>query len=91
MVALGDTLGTHQNAVIAYALSVDALHGAVINCEKRGQLVIRNRIVVSYHFWRDFIVSLSSCRPMEHFSLVALTFEALVYQTNPEIAYPEKV
>jgi hypothetical protein len=33
-------LGTHQNAIIAYALSVDALEGSVIKCEKRNKEIV---------------------------------------------------
>jgi hypothetical protein len=82
------SLSSHQNAIIAYALSVDALHGAVIKCERRHkEIPLANRIQISLHYWQDLIVALSSCIPSQHFFCVSLIYEALAYQANPDVSY----
>jgi hypothetical protein len=81
-------LATHQNAIIAYALSIDALEGATINCEKRKkQIVLSNRIKISQHYWQDLIVALSNCIPVHHFNCVSLIYESLAYRANPDASY----
>jgi len=84
-------LANHHNAIIAFALSVDALEGAIINCPKRGDIVLKNRIMVSEHFWKDTIACLSSVAPVYHFRCVSLIYEALAYKFNPDAPYPEVI
>ena len=80
-------LASHQNAIIAFSLSVDSLHGALIKCPKRGDIILKNRIQISKHFWKDLIVALSNSLPSQHFNCVSLLYESLTYQVNPEAAY----
>jgi hypothetical protein len=81
-------LATHQNAILAYALSVDALEGAIIKCDKRGKEIhLTERIKISQHFWQDLIVALSSCTPVHHFACVSLIYESLAYKANPAASY----
>lgn len=77
----------HQNAIVAYHLAVDSLHGAVIECPYRGSISLNNRITVSWHFWQEFISAISQSNPVEHFHFVALVFEALCYEANPKVSY----
>lgn len=86
--ALFGPLSTHQNAIIAFALSVDALEGAVIKCEKRKkEILLSNRIKISHHYWQDLVVALSGCYPAQHFNCVSLIYESLAYQANPDASY----
>jgi hypothetical protein len=84
-------LANHHNAIIAFALSIDALEGAVINCPKRGDIPLTNRIMVSEHFWKDTIACLSSVAPVYHFRCVSLMYEALAYRWNPKAQYEEVI
>ena len=77
-----------QNAIIAFRLSIDALHGADINCPKRKKVIpLTNRIMVSKHYWRDLISAISACTPLYHYELLSLTYEALAYRWNPDASY----
>jgi len=80
-------LANHQNAIIAFDLCVDALHGAKLQREDK-EVILQNRISVSLHFWRDLIIALSGCSTANHFPCVSLIYEALAYQTNPDASYP---
>lgn len=80
-------LSNHHNAIIAFALSIDALDGAIINCPKRGDIELKNRIVVSQHFWKDTIACFSNAAPVYHFRCVSLIYESLAYQFNPDASY----
>lgn len=80
-------LSTHQNAIVAVALSFDALEGAVIKCATRGDILLKNRISVSKHFWKDLIAAVSNTIPVHHFDCLSLIYEALAYQTNPDASY----
>jgi hypothetical protein len=85
-------LGTHQNAIIAYALSVDALEGAIIKCDKRKKdIPLTNRIKISQHYWQDLIVALSGCSPAHHFNCVSLIYESLAYRANPDVSYDQTI
>ena len=81
------SLANHQNAVIAVALSIDALHGAVIKCVKRGDIVLDQRISLSKHYWKDLVAAASDCLPSSHFPCLSLIYEALAYQANPDASY----
>jgi hypothetical protein len=81
---------THQNAIIAFSLSVDALFGAQIQREDKG-VTLENRIFVSDHFWQETILSISNCAPIHHFGCVALLYEALAYQFNPDASYERRI
>jgi hypothetical protein len=80
-------LATHQNAILAVSLSIDALEGATIKDARRGDIVLKNRIAISKHYWRDLIAAASSCVPVHHFECLALIYEALAYQANPDASY----
>lgn len=78
-----------QNAIIAYALSIDALEGATINCEKRKKTIeLKNRIKISHHFWSDLILALDAATPSQHFECISLIYESLAYKANPDAQYP---
>ncbi len=84
----GDVAGC-QNAIIAYELSVDALHGAEINCQIRGRTIkLTERIKVSRHYWMDLISALSACTRVHHYDLLTLVYESLAYRWNPDASYP---
>jgi hypothetical protein len=80
-------LASHQNAIIAFSLSVDSLHEALLKCPERGDVVLTNRIQISKHFWKDLIVALSGAIPSQHFNCVSLLYESLAYQANPAASY----
>ena len=80
-------LATHQNAIIAFDLCVDALHGANLIRDGK-EIVLTNRISVSLHFWRDLIIALSGSSTVQHFGCISLLYEALAYQANPDASYP---
>jgi hypothetical protein len=81
-------LSNHQNAIIAFDLCVDALHGAKLQREDK-EVILANRISVSLHYWKDMITALSMCSTTNHFPCVSLMYEALAYQTNPDASYPK--
>ena len=80
-------LATHQNAIIAYCLCVDALEGATIQMNDDSECALTNRISVSQHFFQDLILAFTRMLPHEHFSLCALIYESLAYQSNPDASY----
>ena len=80
-------LSEHQNAITAYSLAVDSLEGAFIVCPFRGRVQLKARIHVSQHFWRELISTLSGANPHEHFHFLALLFESLAYEANPNASY----
>lgn len=84
-------LASHQNAVLAVTLSIDALEGAVIKCKRRGDITLSNRICLSKHFWKDLVAAASSAVPLHHFECLALIYEALAYQFNPGASYDRVV
>lgn len=84
-------LADHQNAIVAFHLSVDALHNAVIEGCDREPRKLENRIEVSQHFYRDMIVALNRANSEAHFRMVALLYESLAYQANPDIAYQPRL
>jgi len=77
-----------QNAILAYEFSIDALHGAEINCQKRKKIIVlENRIKISKHYWMDLIKAISACAPVYHFELLSLLYEALAYRWNTDASY----
>ncbi len=84
--SFGD-LASHQNAVVAFNVSIDMLEGAVIHCQKRGAITLASRIKVSSHFLKDAISALSFVTPAQHFQLVSLLYESLAYSANPSASY----
>ena len=82
---VGD-LADHQNEILAFDVSRDALFGAKITCPRRGELVLEKRIIISLHYWRDLIAALSTVTDGD-VNHVALIYEALVYNLNPNISY----
>jgi len=86
-VELFGELATHQNSIVAYALSVDSLHKAIIKCPVRGDIPLNGRIKISKHYWQDLIVALSGSMPAHHFGCVSSIYEALAYQANDKASY----
>lgn len=81
-------LANKQNAVLAFHISVDALHGAELHT-KNGIKILSNRIQVSEHYYEDFIEHLSSDRKESDIPLISLIYESLAYQMNPKASYLE--
>lgn len=77
-------LQNFQNAIVAYALSIDALDGAGFNGSDK---TLSNRVEVSTHFYKDLILCFSKCIPSQHFDSFALIYESLAYQANPTASY----
>lgn len=84
-------LHTHQNAIVAISLSIDALENAVIKDTERGDIRLINRITMSKHYFRDLIAAVSNCVPVHHFDCLSLIFESLAYQVNPGASYDRVV
>ena len=82
------SLSNHQNAIFAYHLAVDCLHGATLYRNGDDPVVLKNRIKVSYHFFRDFVEAFGTAVPQHDFKKVSLLFEQLAYKVN-EASYPE--
>lgn len=83
------SLSTHQNAIIAVELSIDALEGAQLHKKDGTTVVLEKRIQISGHYWRDLVVALSNCVPSQHFDCLSLIYESLAYQVNPDASYPK--
>jgi len=79
----------HQNVVLAYLMAVDSLHHAQIY-RKNGQIIsLDNKILVSRHFFYDFVEAFAAAVPYQHFKIASLLFEQLAYKANPVASYPE--
>lgn len=81
-------LHTHQNSIIAIELSIDALEGAQLHKENGTLEILKNRIKMSKHFWKDFVGATSVCVPIHHFECLSLIYESLAYQENSTASYP---
>jgi hypothetical protein len=80
-------LAYRPNALVAYALSVDALHGAELERDD-GKMVLENRIKVSAHQWADIIMAIDDCTPQKHsFKMLSLLYESLAYRWNKDASY----
>ncbi|HTA91225.1 MAG TPA: hypothetical protein VK745_16680 [Polyangiaceae bacterium] len=77
----------HQNALMAFELAVDALHGATVH-RSTGDFVLEKRIQVSRHSYVDIIEALTTVSPVTSFKLVSVLLEQLAYRANPECSYP---
>lgn len=85
------SLSTHQNGVLAVSLAVDALELATISDPNRGDIVLKNRIKMSRHYWCDLVAAASTCVPCQHFDYLSLIYEALAYQFNPDVSYAQVI
>jgi hypothetical protein len=81
-------LCTHQNAIIAFELSIDALEGAQLHHTNGTVVTLEKRIKISKHFWSETIAAISDCMPAQHFKCLALLYESLAYQENPLASDP---
>jgi hypothetical protein len=79
-------LPNHENAVIAFEVASDSLHGATVR-RSDGEVVLKNHISVSGHSYIDIIEALASVSPSQHFHCVAVLLEQLAYRANPECSY----
>jgi hypothetical protein len=85
------TMATKQNAIIAYALSIDALHGAELQRRDGKKIILTERIVVSHHYWQDLITVIQDCVLSQHFQMLSLVYESLAYRWNPTASYEPTV
>jgi hypothetical protein len=76
-------LHNHQNAIIAFELSIDALEGAQLHQHDGKVIVLEKRIKTSKLFWSETVAAISECIPVHHFQCLALLYESLAYQENP--------
>lgn len=76
----------HENAVFAFLLAAAALLGARIQCEA-GEKTITEPIKLSRHSLVDIIEALAAANPQNHFQIVTVLLEQLVYKTNENCQY----
>ena len=77
-------LHNHQNAYISFAYCCRCLHNATIQPNGKPRY-LKNPIRISDHFLYDLIHMIGHAKPTSLcFSLLALLYESLVYQTNPK-------
>jgi len=87
-------IDNHQNAIFAYQLALDALHGAKFIRNGGDEVTLVNRIKVSRHSHVDIIDALSSAAPKKtddltgYFKMTSVLFEQLAYRENPAASYP---
>lgn len=81
-------ISNHQNAIVAFMISVDALHGAVIYSEGNGKQRLDKRIKVSEHSFIDIVEAMSNVTHTCGFRLVTLLYEQMAYKVNPSCQYP---
>ena len=79
-------IDNHQNAMVAFAIAVRCLNGSTIR-RKDGAKAVSNPIEYSLHSYVDIIDALSILVAQQHWKLVAVLFEQLVYKTNKDCQY----
>ena len=88
------SIENHQNAIFAYHMAVDCLHGAELHKEIGGGkfevIPLKHKIKVSVHFFHDFVETYSTVVPAVHFKPLSLLFEQLAYKEN-KVSYPEVI
>ena len=80
-------ISNHQNALVSFFFVRMALHGATI-FRDGAELKIEQPIKISKHSLKDIIDPLAIVTPRDHFKLVHVLLEQLVYKTNPDLQYP---
>nr|SPS04985.1 protein of unknown function [Candidatus Nitrotoga fabula] len=86
---IGDQLANvsnHQNAMLAFALAEEALNNSTIE-KAGGNVTVDNPITYSKHSYIDIIDALSNITPSQHFKLLTVFFEQLVYKSNNGCQY----
>lgn len=78
----------YSNAVLAFEIAREALHGATIERNDGTTFTLVNRIEVSDHSYVDIIDALSDATPNVHFKMVTVLLEQLAYRANPDASYP---
>lgn len=76
----------HQNAIAAFQVAIDSLHGATIGANPTA-MVLQKRIELSKHSYIDIIDALSEATPATHFKMVTVLLEQLSYKSNPNCQY----
>lgn len=82
------TLSNHQNVIVAINMAIKSLHGAEIKRCTGETIHLDNEIKLSSHSYCDLIDALRSATPNEHFKILSVLFEQLVYRYNPDASYP---
>ena len=77
----------HQNVMVAYDVAVTCLHNATIH-RADGDVVLKNRIMLSQHSHTDLIHACRDVSPNTHFHIMSVFFEQLAYKFNPDASYP---
>lgn len=76
----------HQNAIVGLHLVLDSLHNASI-CSGDTEKIIQNRVKISQHSYVDIINAINTVTPRDHYHLVTVLLEQMVYKDNPELQY----
>lgn len=89
-------LNNHQNAIVVFEYCRRCLQGAkLIHSEGKfagREFILKNKIAVSRHFYRDLIFALGcEGRDSRSFHAYALLYESLAYKSNPGVSYEETV
>lgn len=87
--ALGGAGHSDINAVVAFDIAILCLQHSHIR-QKSGALTAINRgIYISDHSYHDIIEALSAPNicPTQHYQILAVLFEQIVYKTNPQCQY----
>lgn len=79
-------IDNHQNAMVAFALAEEALNKSKIE-RKDGIIDIANALEYSRHSYVDIIDALANISPVNHFRLVTVLLEQMVYKSNPGCQY----
>lgn len=79
------------NAVVAFDIAIGCLQHSKIVKGAEVELVVDQPLYVSGHSYRDIIEALSvtTVSPKNHYQLLAVFFEQLVYKTNGHCEYKE--
>lgn len=80
----------HQNVIVSLFLAVKSLHCAVLDTEE-GEKTVSNDIELTLHSFIDIVDAFSTAKATESFKTLSVLLEQLVYKTNPDCQYSEKV
>ncbi len=76
----------HQNAIFAFEIAIDSLHGAKIH-RSDGDFILENKIELSEHSYIDVIDAIAYVTPQYGKKLVAVLLEQMCYRKNSACEY----
>lgn len=77
------------NALVGVCFVMDCLVGSSIELTDGTMVRISNKISLSEHSFFDIVDALKGASPQNHFRLISVFLEQLVYKTNPDCQYPD--